>query len=132
MLMLDASNPIAPRTERAAFSRGIRQFNTRKFWHAHESWELIWLAASEPDKIFLQGIIQVAAAFYHHQKKNYEGMRSLMRRGLAKLEGFPAGYRGVRLEELRCALREWLAADFRGDALPRSYPRLLRRHRKIS
>ena len=114
------------REQRAAFSRGIRQFNAHEFWHAHESWESIWLDAPEPDKTFLQGIIQIAAAFYHHQKKNHEGMRSLMRRGLAKVEGFPAGYRGVCLENLRRAVRNWLDADARGEALPRAYPTLRR------
>jgi predicted metal-dependent hydrolase len=112
------------REPRAAFARGLRQFNSHEFWHAHESWEAIWLLAPEPDKAFLQGIIQIAAAFYHHQKKNLEGMRSLMRRGLTKVEEFPAAYRGVRLEELRQAVREWLAVDARGEALPRRYPRL--------
>jgi len=116
--------------ERAAFSRGLRQFNAREFWHAHESWEAIWLVAPEPDKTFLQGIIQIAAAFYHHQKKNHEGMRSLMRRGLAKVEEFPAAYRGLRLEPLRRAVREWLAADARGESLPHRYPVLRRNKRK--
>jgi len=118
---------LTERSQRAAFSRGMRQFNSLKFWHAHESWELIWLSAPQPDKTFLQGIIQVAAAFYHHQKENHVGMRSLMRRGLAKLEGFPEGYREVRLEELRRALRDWLAADSQGEALPQAYPRLRRK-----
>ena len=121
---------MTPREHRAAFSRGLRQFNARQFWHAHESWEIIWLPAPEPDKTFLQGIIQVAAAFYHHQKKNHEGMRSLMRRGLAKLEVFPARYRELRLEELRRALREWLASDSRGEPLPRAYPTLRREKRR--
>jgi len=112
------------RDARAAFARGMRQFNSHEFWHAHESWEAIWLKAPEPDKTFLQGIIQISAAFYHHQKSNLEGMRSLMRRGLAKVETFPAGYRGVRLEELRKAVRGWLAADARGAHLPEHYPRL--------
>ena len=124
--MRPAPKPLSARVARAAFSRGMRQFNSCEFWHAHETWELIWLPAAEPDKTFLQGIIQVAAAFYHHQKKNHQGMRSLMRRGLAKLEGFPDSYRYLHLEELRCVLREWLAADARGEPLPRSYPRLRR------
>src|SRR5271154_5560065 len=114
------------RDARAAFARGMRQFNSHEFWHAHESWEAIWLKAPEPDKTFLQGIIQISAAFYHHQKNNLEGMRSLMRRGLAKVEGFPPGNRGVRLEELRVAVRAWLEADARGEALPGTYPRLRR------
>jgi len=110
--------------ERKAFARGLRQFNSRAFWHSHESWEAIWLKAPQPDKTFLQGIIQIAAAFYHHQRGNLQGMRSLMRRGLAKVEQFPPGYRGLRLEELRGAVRAWLAAS--EDALPRIYPRLRR------
>jgi len=112
------------REQRAAFSRGIRQFNARRFWHSHESWEAIWLTAPEPDKTFLQGIIQIAAAFYHYQMKNHAGMRSLMRRGLAKVEEFPADYRGLRLEKLRLSVREWLAKDYAGEALPRRYPQL--------
>lgn len=112
------------REQRAAFARGLRQFNSCAFWHAHESWEAIWLTAPEPDKTFLQGIIQIAAAFYHHQRSNREGMRSLMRRGLAKVEQFPPAYRGLRLEELRGAVRAWLAAG--EDALPPIYPRLKR------
>jgi len=118
--------PLTPGRQRAAFSCGMRLFNSREFWHAHESWELIWLAAPEPDKTFLQGIIQIAAAFYHHQKKNYEGMRSLMRRGLAKIEVFAADYHGLHLEELRCAVRDWLAKDEIGEALPRRYPKIRR------
>jgi predicted metal-dependent hydrolase len=113
------------REQRAAFARGLRQFNSCQFWHAQESWEALWLTAPEPDKTFLQGIIQIAAAFYHHQRGNLEGMRSLMRRGLAKVEGIPPGYRGVRLEELRGAVRKWLAAsEAWEEVLPGKYPRL--------
>jgi len=113
-----------PPTPHDHFAHGIRLFNSHRFWHAHEAWEAIWLTAPEPDKTFLQGIIQISAAFYHHQKNNFEGMRSLMRRGLAKVEAFPEDYRGIHLEQLRKAVREWLAADARRGALPRSYPRL--------
>ena len=107
----------------------MRQFNSREFWHSHESWEAIWLTAPEPDKTFLQGIIQIAAAFYHHQKGNFAGMRSLMRRGLAKVEASPQDYRGLRVEELRVAVRAWLAADARGEELPKRYPQLRSTHK---
>lgn len=124
--MPTAPKPLSESEQRAAFALGIRQFNSREFWHAHESWEAVWLTAPEPDKTFLQGIIQIAAAFYHHQKKNRDGMRSLLRRGLAIVEQFPVAYRGLRLEELRRAVREWLSRDAAGAALPRRYPRLQR------
>ena len=102
----------------AAFRRGIEQFNAREFWDAHESWELVWLPAAEPDKTFLQGIIQVSAGFYHYTENNRVGAVSLLRRGLDKLEQFPDGYRGLRLEGLRVSARAWLAALDGGAAAP--------------
>jgi hypothetical protein len=101
-----------------AFARGIEQFNNRRFFESHESWEELWLAAPEPDKTFLQGIIQVAAAFHHRARGNHAGAESLMRAGLAKLEKFPGEYRGLKLEDLRIAVREWLAMLERGQSPP--------------
>ena len=91
------------------FARGIEQFNQRRFFESHESWEVIWLSAPEPDKTFLQGIIQVAAAFHHYTRGNRAGAESLMLAGLEKLEKFPAGYRRLQLEKFRAAVREWLS-----------------------
>jgi predicted metal-dependent hydrolase len=85
----------------------MEQFNARQFFAAHESWEEIWLTAEEPDKTFLQGIIQVAAAFHHYQRQNRAGAQSLLRQGLSKLESFSEDYRGIRLEELRNGAAWW-------------------------
>src|SRR6266849_11099605 len=41
---------------------GLRCFNSGAFFEAHEHWESVWLAAQEPEKTFLQGLIQVAAS----------------------------------------------------------------------
>ena len=113
-----------PKEISGAFARGVGQFNRREFFDSHESWEAIWLAAPEPEKTFLQGIIQVAAAFHHFERGNREGAESLLRQGLVKLERFPEKYHGIRLEELRLPARKWLAALERGespgrDSLPR-------------
>jgi len=96
-----------PQQAMALFQKGLEQFNHGEFFESHESWELIWLPAPEPDKTFLQGIVQVAAALHHYQRDNLSGARSLLRRGLAKIEQFPADYRGLRLEELRSNVRAW-------------------------
>ena len=90
------------------FRKGVEQFNAEKFFDAHESWEAIWLLAPEPDRMFLQGITQVSAAFHHHSKGNYAGAKKLLQRGLEKLEQFPANYRAVRLGKLREELGPWL------------------------
>jgi len=98
------------------FARGIEQFNRRQFFESHESWEEVWLTAPEPDRTFLQGIIQVAAAFHHYTRGNRPGAESLMRAGLNRLEKFPEGYRRLRLESFRVAVREWLAMLGRGQS----------------
>ena len=90
------------------FQRGFEQFNAREFFAAHETWEEIWLAAPEPDKTFLQGIIQVAAAFHHYRRGNPAGTRSLLDAGLRKISKFPADYRGLKLDALCDAARDWL------------------------
>lgn len=91
------------------FRRGREQFNARAFFDAHETWEEIWLSAPEPKKTFLQGIIQVAAAFHHYSRENSSGAHSLLTAGLAKLERFPADSYGLKLEELRASVRWWIA-----------------------
>ena len=96
--------------EEKLFQKGIEEFNSRRFFEAHETWEEIWLTSPQPEKKFMQGIIQVAAAFHHHSRGNRRGTRSLLREGVAKLEQFPAVYRGLDIEALRNAAREWIEA----------------------
>jgi len=97
------------------FRRGLDQFNRRHFFDAHETWEEIWLPSPEPGKTFLQGIIQVAAAFHHYTRGNHAGTRSLLQAGLKKLERFPKTHAGLQLEELRAAVRRWIAALEAGE-----------------
>ena len=105
-----------------AFRRGIEQFNSGHFFDAHETWEEIWLRSPEPDKTFLQGIIQVAAAFHHHSRSNPRGARSLLEAGLARLDRFPDAHRGIALAALRAGALAWVAslddADTAGTEVP--------------
>ena len=89
------------------FERGVTDFNARRFFEAHEVWEELWLAAAEPEKTFLQGLIQVAAAFHHHGRGNARGTRSLLIAGIAKLAGCPSDYRGVAIAKLRDEAEAW-------------------------
>ena len=75
---------------------GIAQFNDHDFWHAHESWEELWLAAEGDRKQFLQGLIQLAAA-YHHVKRGTSprGAVRLFDAALRRLQPFPEGYERV-------------------------------------
>jgi predicted metal-dependent hydrolase len=106
------------------FRRGVEQFNARLFFEAHETWEEIWLVSAEPEKAFLQGIIQVAAAFHHYSRGNMRGTRSLLEAGLKRLERFPAVHRQLALESLRVEARAWVEEitdekDSAADRLPK-------------
>jgi uncharacterized protein len=58
----------------AHFLEGVRLFNEGHYWHAHEQWEVCWLAAREPERTFYKGVIQAAAALVHWQKQNPRGL----------------------------------------------------------
>lgn len=109
------------------FEVGLAHFNTEKFFEAHEFWEEIWLVESEPEKTFLQGLIQVAAAFHHFQRENPDGTESLLASGIVKLLRFPAGHHGLAIGKLREAGRKWaraLGGQSKAEELP--FPRLTR------
>ena len=74
---------------------GIVLFNSHRFWEALEAWETIWLASSGPHKIFLQGLIQLAAAYHHVQRGTFRGAIRLFDAAFAKLDPYPLGYAGV-------------------------------------
>ncbi len=100
--------------ESEQFRRGITHFNAHRFFEAHEAWEELWLVETEPEKTFLQGLIQLAAAFHHHGRGNPRGTQSLLAAGLVKLKGFPDDHRGLALAELRADAERW--ADKSGPA----------------
>jgi predicted metal-dependent hydrolase len=92
------------------FQEGLDDFNSGRFYDAHEHWEEVWLETFDPEKMFLQGLIQVAAAFHHYSRANRQGTQNLLQAGLTKIERFPHVHRGLALEPLRVTVRRWLAA----------------------
>ena len=92
------------------FERGLRHFNAREFFEAHEVWEEIWLVEDEPEKTFLQGIIQIAAAFHHYRRGNADGAETLLAAGIVKISRFPADHHGLAILELREAAKSWARA----------------------
>lgn len=105
-----------PARKRDLFARGLECFNQQQFFTCHELLEEIWLEEPEGEKLFYQGLIQVAAAFHHHQRGNRTGMESLLRAGVEKLRPYPPTYHAVDLAALLAALDPWL------DALTRREP----------
>ncbi len=80
--------------------RGIEQYNEGYFFEAHETWEELWLQSPWPVRRFLQGIIQVAAAFVHLVRHEYPGTVRLLKAALEKLESFPAEFQSIDVARL--------------------------------
>ena len=95
---------------RGDLHEGLRCFHSGAFFEAHEHWESVWLAAQEPEKAFLQGLIQVAASFHHFQRGNYAGTVSLLRSALCRLDAYPEAFAGVAVGPLRATIRLWFGA----------------------
>jgi hypothetical protein len=91
-------------------AEGLHCFHSGEFFAAHEHWELVWLTAQEPEKSFLQGLIQVAAAFHHYQRGNCEGAISLLRSALRRFDPCPEAFTGIAVTPLRTAIRSWIEA----------------------
>jgi predicted metal-dependent hydrolase len=93
-----------------ALAEGLRCYQNEEFFLAHEHWESIWLKCEEPEKTFLQALIQTTAAFHHLGRKNFAGAASLLRGALRRLDPFPDAYGGIAVAQLRESIRAWLGA----------------------
>jgi hypothetical protein len=84
---------------------GVDLFNQRYYWEAHEAWERVWHACDKArtQGLFVQGLIQVAAALLRWHLGSERGARSLYASGMERLgparREFPRGYMGLPVEE---------------------------------
>jgi hypothetical protein len=109
-----------------ALAEGLRCYRAEEFFLAHEHWEGVWLQAKEPEKTFLQALIQTAAAFHHLQRGNRRGAASLLRAALRRLEPHENSFGGVKVGVLREEIRACLQALEADDALLRlASPKIL-------
>lgn len=111
-----------------ALVEAVSLFNRRYYWETHEVLERVWMDAQGPTKLFLQGIIQAAAALYHVLNANPKGVIKLAEDSATKLKTFAPRYRHLVIGDLGDRLlayaeqaREILGrnrAGFEYDALP--------------
>ena len=89
-------------------AEGLRRYDAGDYFAAHEAWETVWLASDEPEKTFLQGVIQVTAAFHHYQRNNLLGTTRLLHAALSRLDPCPPSFGGIAVALLRDDIRERL------------------------
>jgi uncharacterized protein len=97
---------------------GRRCYDAGAFFEAHEHWELVWLGAPEPEKTFLQALIQVAASYHHFQRGNRAGATSLLQSALRRLDAYADCFGGVEVAPLREAIQQWIQALEADPPLP--------------
>src|SRR5271155_4575342 len=91
-----------------ALAEGLRLYDAGEFFAAHEAWESVWLGLREPEKTFLQGLIQGTAAFYQFQRNNQLGTIRLLQAALRRLERYPEDFGGISVRLLCDDIRERL------------------------
>ncbi len=79
---------------------GIRLFNEEYFFEAHEVLEDLWKREHGKSKLFLQGLIQLCAAYHHFQNGNLVGAETLLERGAQKMRSYPPDYLGIDAPKL--------------------------------
>jgi hypothetical protein len=101
-------------------ARGVARFNEAAYWEAHEAWEELWLRAEPELRRFVQGLIQLAAAWHHTARGNAAGAERLFRSGLEKLGPYRPVHAGIDVADAAARAEEMLArgVDPR-SALPR-------------
>lgn len=97
-----------PRDEILSEARGY--LNSERFWEAHETLEGLWRVSSGDEKVLLQGLILVCAAFVHHQKKEEDTAQSVLRRARRQLDWPEDSYDGMAIRKLRSRVDEILAS----------------------
>jgi hypothetical protein len=98
---------------------GLACYRNQEFFAAHEHWEDVWNQLADPEKSFLQGLIQVTVAMHHYQHANLAGAQSLLQRALVRFDRCPRGFAGVDVASLGGEIRAWLnALETQAASLP--------------
>ncbi len=99
---------------RAAFNRG-------EYYEAHEYWEDVWNQVDDPERLWIQGMIQIATGLHKLQRDQRATCRTLFAKAFAKLESAPDALDGFDLARMRTEARAVDEALARGEAAdPRS------------
>jgi predicted metal-dependent hydrolase len=112
-----------------AFTRGARLFDAGAFFNAHEAWEELWRSETDQaQRRFLQGLIQIAAAFHKLVVVGSTDAASrLFAKGLAKIDACPAQVADLRLASFRDDVSAYARAVAAGHFHLLAIPKILTR-----
>jgi predicted metal-dependent hydrolase len=87
---------------------GINLFNTGHFFECHDVLEDLWHGPRGTDRLFLQGLIQLAVGMYHFENRNWKGANSQLKKSAAKLEAYLPHHCGVDIGRLLAESAPWI------------------------
>lgn len=82
------------------FWQGVEEFNRQEFYACHDTLEALWMEATQTDKNFYQGILQIAVGCYHLGNHNWRGAVILLGEGIRRLRDYQPVYEGIEVERL--------------------------------
>lgn len=109
----------------ARLREGIRLFNEQRFFECHEILEPYYQETEAPNKPFLEGLIQLAAAFrLYREFGEIKGPVRMVHQALVRFENYQPSFLEICVNELSQAAEAWAkaaenAADRVSSALPK-------------
>ena len=83
------------------FFEGLRAYEEKDFFEAHELWEELWSEYYLADRTLIQGLIQLAVSFVHLGNGNLNGAKSLMKKSADKFSSYSGLHRGINIDKLK-------------------------------
>jgi predicted metal-dependent hydrolase len=92
----------------ARLREGIRLFNERRFFESHEILESFYQETEVANKPFLEGLIQLTAAFrIFFDFGEIQGPVRMIRQALIRFENYQPAFLEVRVKELCETMEAW-------------------------
>ena len=88
------------------FFEGLRAYEEKDFFEAHELWEELWSEYYLADRTLIQGLIQLAVSFVHIGNGNLNGAKSLLKKSADKFSSFSGVHRGINIDKLKQQILE--------------------------
>lgn len=101
----------------------MKAFNSKEYFRAHEKWEELWRdmpESEEKKRHFVQGLIMIAAALHHYERKEFPGCKKLFEKGLALLAKVKNKETGVELEKFLSDARNFYLKFLQGTEIKES------------
>jgi len=109
----------------ARLREGIGLFNDGRFFESHEVLEALYLDTDDANKPFLEGLIQLAAAFrIFADFGEVKGPARMVRQALIRFENYQPAFLLVRVAELSEGLEAWAKAAEAGGAPAPAIPKI--------